>query len=294
MPDDTRIVITGIGLTAPNGNNLTEFRANLLAGKSGVSTIDTHYMGEMTAGVCHFDPLTYQKKKELRRGTRAGSIAIYCAHEAVGDAGLDIDSLDKSRIGIYLGITEHGNVETENEIWNIKQYDYDVGVWSHHHNPRTVANSPAGEITLNMGITGPHYTLGAACAAGNIGLIQGAQMLQLDEVDVALAGGVWLQMYHGHGAPVSAAVWRRAPGRLAAYLRRHGGDPRRVHLVFTGSTSAPPGARGCDSPTECEWRLASTGATARILDNGPGVYRLGGRTAEWTREYRAYFSGARG
>lgn len=190
MPDDTRIVITGIGLTSPNGNNLTEFRANLLAGKSGVSTIDTHYMGEMTAGVCHFDPLTYQKKKELRRGTRAGSIAIYCAHEAVADAGLDIDSLDRSRIGIYLGITEHGNVETENEIWNIKQYDYDVGVWSHHHNPRTVANSPAGEITLNMGITGPHYTLGAACAAGNIGLIQGLQMLRLDEVDVALAGGV--------------------------------------------------------------------------------------------------------
>jgi 3-oxoacyl-[acyl-carrier-protein] synthase II len=190
MPDEARIVITGIGLTAPNGNSLAEFRENLLAGKPGVSTIDTHYMGEMIAGVCDFDPLKHQKKKELRRGTRAGSIAIYCAHETVADSGLDIDSLDKSRIGIYLGITEHGNVETENEIWNIKQYNYDVGVWSHHHNPRTVANSPAGEITLNMGITGPHYTLGAACAAGNMGLIQGLQMLRLAEVDIALGGGV--------------------------------------------------------------------------------------------------------
>jgi 3-oxoacyl-[acyl-carrier-protein] synthase II len=53
-----------------------------------------------------------------------------------------------------------------------------------------VANNPAGEITLNMGITGPHYTLGAACAAGNAGLIQGAQMLQLGECDLAIAGGV--------------------------------------------------------------------------------------------------------
>ena len=87
-------------------------------------------------------------------------------------------------------MTEHGNVETENEIYEIKGYDYDSQFWSHHHNPRTVANNPAGEITLNLGITGPHYTIGAACAAGNAGLIQGAQMLRLGECDLALAGGV--------------------------------------------------------------------------------------------------------
>ena len=190
MPDETRIVITGIGLTAPNGNNLMEFRQSLLAGKSGVGKIETHYMGEVIAGVCDFDPLKYQRKKELRRGTRAGSIAIYCAHEAVADSKLDLESVDKSRIGIYLGITEHGNVETEHEIYNIKQFDYNVELWSHHHNPRTVANSPAGEVTLNTGITGPHYTLGGACAAGNLGLIQGLQMLRLGDVDLALAGGV--------------------------------------------------------------------------------------------------------
>jgi 3-oxoacyl-[acyl-carrier-protein] synthase II len=190
MPAEIRVVITGIGLTAPNGNSLAEFRQSLLAGKSGVGKIETHYMGEVIAGVCDFDPLKYQRKKELRRGTRAGSIAVYCAHEAVADSKLDLESVDKSRIGIYLGITEHGNVETEHEIYNIKQFDYNIEVWSHHHNPRTVANSPAGEVTLNMKITGPHYTLGAACAAGNIALIQGLQMLRLGEVDLALAGGI--------------------------------------------------------------------------------------------------------
>src|SRR5262249_3473973 len=51
------------------------------------------------------------------------------------------------------------------------------------------ANNPAGEVALNMGITGPHYTIGAACAAGDAGIIQGAQMLRLSECDVALAGG---------------------------------------------------------------------------------------------------------
>jgi len=188
--DERRIVITGVGLTAPNGNNLTEFRRSLLDGKSGVQKFQVRYMGEVLAGICHFDPLKYQKKKELRRGTRAGSIAIYCAQEAIADAKLDLACLDKSRIGVYLGITEHGTVETENEIYEIKQFDYDVKYWSHHHNPRVVANNPAGEVTLNMGITGPHYTLGAACAGGNLGLIQGLQMLLLNEVDLALGGGV--------------------------------------------------------------------------------------------------------
>ena len=190
MSSEQRIVITGVGLTAPNGNNLNEFRKNLLAGKSGVQKFETRYMGEVLAGVCDFDALKYQKKKELRRGTRAGSIAIYCCREAAIDAGINMESVDRSRVGVYLGVTEHGNVETENEVYNISKYDYDTKFWSHHHNPRTVANNPAGEVTLNMKITGPHYTIGAACAAGNMGVIQGLQMLRLGEVDLALAGGV--------------------------------------------------------------------------------------------------------
>ena len=187
---DQRIVITGVGLTSPNGNNLQEFRQNLLNGVSGVQHFETRYMGKVLAGVCDFDELKYQKKKERRRGTRAGSVAIYCSREAFANAEIDLEAIDRSRVGVYLGVTEHGNVETENEVYNISQYDYDVKFWSHHHNPRTVSNNPAGEVTLNMKITGPHYTIGAACAAGNLGVIQGLQMLRLGEVDLALAGGV--------------------------------------------------------------------------------------------------------
>lgn len=188
--DEQRVVITGVGLAAPNGNSLAEYRQNLLAGKSGVSDYEIRYFGKTVAGVCDFDALRHQRRKEVRRGTRAGSVGIYCAHEAVADCGVDWENTDKSRVGIYVGVTEHGNVETENEIYQIKAFDYDTQYWSHHHNPRTVANCPAGEISLNMGITGPHYTIGAACAAGNAGLIQAVQMLRLGECDLALAGGV--------------------------------------------------------------------------------------------------------
>ncbi len=190
VSDDQRIVITGVGLTAPNGDSLPEYRAALLAGRSGVEKYHIRYVGDTLAGVCHFDELRYQGRKDVRRGTRAGSVGVYCAREAVADCGIAWDAVDRSRVGVYVGVTEHGNVETENEIYEITQFNYDTKVWSHHHNPRTVANNPAGEITLNMGITGPHYSIGAACAAGNAGLIQGAQMLLLDECDLAIAGGV--------------------------------------------------------------------------------------------------------
>ena len=190
LPERERIVITGIGLTSPIGNTVPGLRGSLLEGRSGVSRFETRYMGPVLAGVCQFDELRYQKRKDVRRGTRAGSISIFCANEAVQDSGLDWANVARDRVGVFIGITEHGNVETENEIYEISKFNYDTSTWSHHHNPRTVANNPAGEITLNMKITGPHYTLGAACAAGNVGFIHGAQMLRLGEVDLAICGGV--------------------------------------------------------------------------------------------------------
>jgi len=185
-----RIVITGVGLTAPGAANLTDFRANLLAGKSGISTIDLRYMGVHPAGLCTFAETRYRKKRENSRGTRAGCIGVYCANEALVDAGVDFSEYDRAATGVYIGLTEHGTVETENEVYNVGQYANDVNYWTHHHNPRTVLNNPAGEITMNLGITGPHYAIGAACAAGNAALIQGVQMLRLGEVDLALCGGI--------------------------------------------------------------------------------------------------------
>lgn len=187
---DNDVVITGIGLTSPIGNDLATLRQNLLDGKSGIGWIEPRYMDRVPAGCCDFEVTKHQSRKNARRGTRAGAISIYSAREAFLDAGLEVESMDTSRIGVYVGTTEHGNVETETEIANIKEFDYDTSFWTHHHNPRTVANNPAGEVCLNMRIHGPHVCLGAACAAGNYGLIHATQQLVLREVDVALGGGV--------------------------------------------------------------------------------------------------------
>jgi len=217
-----RVVITGVGLTSPNGNDLATYRQALLTGKSGVRPYTIRHFGATLAGVCDFDVHKYQSKKEARRGTRAGAIAIFCSHEALRDAGLARETIDPARTGIFIGTTEHGNVETENEVHNVSQYGFDMRYWSHHHNPRTVANNPAGEVTINMKISGPAYCLGGACAAGNLGLVHGVQMLQLGRVDRALAGGV-SESIHTFGIFASFA----AQGALA----RHD-DPTKASRPF--------------------------------------------------------------
>jgi len=221
-PPLSRVVLTGVGLTAPNGNDLGTFRRSLLEGISGVVPFETRHMGPVIAGVCDFDERKHQSRRARRRGTRAGSIAIYCAHEALASANTSLEAVDPARVGVYVGTTEHGNVETEGEIASLREYDDDVRYWSHHHNPRTVANNPAGEVTINLGITGPHYCIGAACAAGNVGVIQAVQQLQLGVVDLALGGGV-SESIHTFGIFASF----RAEGALG-----HHPDPARASRPF--------------------------------------------------------------
>ncbi len=222
LPDEQRVVITAIGLTSPLGNDMETYRRNLLAGQSGVQPYSIRYVGDTLAGICNFEATKHQSKKDVRRGTRAGSVGIWAANQCVQSSGVDWSNIDKSRVGIYIGVTEHGNVETENEIYLIKGYDYDTQFWSHHHNPRTVANNPAGEIALNMSVTGPHYTIGAACAAGNAGLVQGVQMLRLGDCDLAIAGGV-SESIHTFGIFASF----RSQGALATHA-----DPAKASRPF--------------------------------------------------------------
>lgn len=236
LPDDQRIVMTSVGLTSPNGTNLESYREALLAGRSGVRNYNIRYVGDTHAGVCEFEGTKYQSRRDARRGTRAGTVGIWSAGEAISRSGLDWANIDKSRVGVYVGITEHGNVETENEIYSISQFNYDTSVWSHHHNPRTVANNPAGEIALNLGITGPHYTIGAACAAGNAGIIQGVQMLRLGECDLAIAGGV-AESIHTFGIFASF----KSQGALASHS-----DPTKASRPFdTDRTGIVVSEGGC-------------------------------------------------
>ena len=174
---------------------------------------------------------------------------------------------------MYLGITEHGNVETENEVHDLAKFDNDIKYWSHHHNPRTVANNPAGEVTINLQIAGPHYTIGAACAAGNAGLIQGLQMLRLGEVDVALAGGI-SEAIHTFGIFASF----KAQGALAEHddpakasrpfdKARNGIVVSEGGAIYVLETLARAQARGAEILGEIVGYHSNSDATDAVLPN---------------------------
>ena len=192
MHSKERVVITGVGLTCPGANNLQEFRKNLIENRSHLSNTTIEGLGTVPSGNCFFDEEKYLAKKVRKRGTRVGSIAIYCSNEALFSAGIVLNEgmYQRDVVGVYLGTTEHGNIPAEREFNRFVSKGKKISLWSHHHNPRVVSNAAAGEVTLNLKITGPHYTLGGACAAGNVGIIQGVQMLQMGEVQLALCGGV--------------------------------------------------------------------------------------------------------
>jgi hypothetical protein len=110
---------------------------------------------------------------------------------------------------------------------------------------------------------------------------------------LALAGAVNLQMFHATGGTpraFPAGRWRAVPGAFTRLFARHGGDPSRVHFIFT-ATDTPPGApRSCGARMACQWRLAESTPMGRtVLANGPGLYRVGDQAGAWLREFNRRF-----
>lgn len=191
MPDSQRIVITGIGVVSPCGSSLAELRQNILAGKSGIRSHDVLYMGKKPAGVCEFEEFKYQTKKLRMRGTRAGSLAIYASNECVAHSGINWEAVNKDRLGLFVGIAEHGSIELEKEfLYFYEKKEIKISHWSPMHNYKIIANSPASEVAIYLKITGPHMTLGGACSASNLAIYQGVQQMRQGDIDYALVGGV--------------------------------------------------------------------------------------------------------
>lgn len=189
------IVIIGIGFMVFNGNLLVEFWQNLFNGVVGVECFDVCYMGNLFVGVCYYDLFKYQKKKEVCVGMCVGLILIYCVCEVFVDSGVNFEVLFKDCVGIYIGCIEYGNVEIENEIYNILKFNYDMKYWLYYYNLWIVVNNLVGEILFNFGVIGLVYMIGVVCVVGNMGLIYVMQMLWLGEVDFVICGGVSESIY---------------------------------------------------------------------------------------------------
>lgn len=186
-----RVVITGMGIVSPLGNDIDTFWNNLVKGQSGISMIDafntSRHKAKIAGVVRDFDGDALFGRKEARRMDRFVQFAIAAAEQAVSHAGLNIKESDRERIGVYVGSGTGG-------IQSLLDQDHillDRGPErvSPTLVPMMIANSAAAMISIRLGTWGPTLSPVTACSIGNTAIGEAMRMIAYGDADVILAGG---------------------------------------------------------------------------------------------------------
>lgn len=186
-----RVVITGMGVVSPLGNDVSTFWENLLAGKSGVGYVtqfDTSdFQVKIAAEVKDFDPLTYIPKKEVRKLDRYTQFAIAASKMALADADLQITDENAPRVGVYIGSGIGGLATFE------KQHQILLEKGPRRVSPFTIpmmiANMASGQVSIFTGAKGPNSAAVSACATGTHSIGDAFKIIQRGQADVMIAGG---------------------------------------------------------------------------------------------------------
>ncbi len=186
----TKVVVTGVGVVSPVGNDIKTFWDNLCAGKSGIRKVDAFEeigLNAHIAGVAedvHPDGLD---KKELRRMSRYSQFAIEASDQAWKQAGLDMDKLDPFRCGTIIG-SGIGGLKEINED-SVKMEKGGPRRVSPMMVPKGLVNMAAGAVAIRHGLCGPNKCVVTACASGTHAIGDAANLIRLGKVDVMVAGG---------------------------------------------------------------------------------------------------------
>lgn len=186
-----RVVITGLGVVAPNGIGKDEFwRANI-EGRSGVSLIkdfDTSKLDTKIAAQVHdFDPLNFIPKVTVRKVDRFVHFGLASAKMAIEDSGINLEREDKNRIGISIGSVFGGVLFHEEQIITGYQKGFNrVNILSI---PKVSTNAVSSNISIMHDLTGTNLAISTACASGTNAIGQAFRLIQNNDADVILAGG---------------------------------------------------------------------------------------------------------
>jgi len=185
-----KVVVTGLGVVSPVGNDIKTFWDNLCAGKSGIRRIDCFDPSELAAqiaGIAEDVQPEGMDNKELRRMSRYSQFAIEASDQAWKQSGLDIDALDPYRCGVIVGSGIGGLNEIN--IDSVKMAEGGPRRVSPLMVPKGLVNMAAGLVAIHRGILGPNKCVVTACASGTHAIGDAANMIRLGKVDVVLAGG---------------------------------------------------------------------------------------------------------
>ncbi|MEG0024034.1 MAG: beta-ketoacyl-ACP synthase II [Akkermansia sp.] len=189
---DRRIVITGIGVVSPLGNDFKSTWEGLKTGRNGIDLIKsmdtTDYPAKIAGEVKDFDPTPFfSSPKDARRVDRYTHFAVAAAKMAVQDAGLDVDAEDKTRVGVMIGsgIGGLGTLETQYKML----LERGPGRVSPFMIPYMISNIASGIVAMEYGFGGPNMTIVTACATSNHNIGEAWRIMKFGDADVMVTGG---------------------------------------------------------------------------------------------------------
>jgi 3-oxoacyl-[acyl-carrier-protein] synthase II len=189
-----RVVITGMGMVTALGNDVASTWDGLVAGRSGVRTIASFDPSRLNvriaAEVQGFDPSAILDRKDMRRTDRYIQFALYCAHQALVDAGLPahLDADMAARSGVIIGSGLGGVATLFDNVLVMGERGPDR--ISPFFVPMGIANVGAGQVAIMCGATGPNFATVSACATGGHAIGEAWETIRRGDADLMLAGGV--------------------------------------------------------------------------------------------------------
>ena len=187
-----RVVVTGLGALTPIGNNLKDFWSGLIAGKSGsapVTYFDTEkFKTKFACELKGFDPLEFLDRKQQRKMDRFTQYGMVSTDEAIIDSGIDLEKIDKLRVGVIWGSGIGGMETFQNEVLNYAQGD-GTPRYNPFFIPKMIADITPGYISIKYGFMGPNYTTVSACASSANAMVDALNYIRLGHCDVIVTGG---------------------------------------------------------------------------------------------------------
>ena len=186
-----RVVITGLGAITPIGIGKENYWNSLLAGKSGIGYITRfnaeNHDAKIAAEINDFNPQEYLDKKEAKRMDRFAQFAVSATKLALEDGNIDLDGLNKDRIGAIIGSGIGGIESLENEV--IKYTEKGPKRVSPLFIPMMISNMAAGQVSMNFGLTGSSMTITTACASATHSIGESFRMIKHGYLDMVITGG---------------------------------------------------------------------------------------------------------
>ncbi len=225
-----RVVVTGVGAITPLGNNVADTWAAILAGKSGAAPItrfDTEkFKTHFACEVKNFDPKQYLDRKEANKMDLYTQFAMVAAAEAVDDASLDMEALNKNRVGVVLGVGIGGINSFEKEVSQYALTGAELGPkYSPFFIPKMIADIAAGQVSIKYGFHGPNFATTSACASSTHAIAVATDLIRMGKADAIISGGA------------EAAIWPTGVGGFNAMhaLSTRNDSPETASRPFSAS-----------------------------------------------------------